>query len=100
MVKDIKLANVRPIAEPRPAEKPGQKEPVSGQSFSQTLEKAVTQMNEVARQSTTPAAGGDASSIQAEYSAAKKQFDTMMRVEQQLRQLHQNITRKPTQDKG
>jgi len=100
MVKDIKLGNVRPIAEPRTPDKAGRKQPVSGQSFSQTLEKAVTQMNEVSRQSTTPAAGGDATSIQAEVSAAKKQFDTLMRVEQQLRQLHQNITRKPTQDKG
>jgi flagellar hook-basal body complex protein FliE len=99
-MKDIKIGNVRPIAEPRAPEKSGRKEPVSGQSFSQTLERAVTQMNEVTRQSATPAAGADATAIQAEYSAAKQQFDTLMRVEQQLRQLHQNITRKPTQDKG
>ena len=99
-MKDIKIGTLRPIAEPRTPDKAGRKEPVSGQSFSQTLERAVTQMNEVARQSATPTAGGDATSIQADYSAAKKQFDTLMRVEQQLRQLHQNITRKPTQDKG
>jgi hypothetical protein len=98
-MKDIHIGNIRPIAEPRSTQKPAQKEPVAGQSFSQTLEKAVTQMNEVSSRS-APAGGGDASSIQAEYSAAKQQFDTLMRVEQQLRELHQNITRKPTQDKS
>ena len=96
---DNKIGNIRPIAEPRTSEKSARKEPVSGQSFSQTLEQAVTQMNEVARQSSITPAGGDASSIKAGYSAAKQQFDTLMRVEQQLRQLHQNITSKPPQDK-
>jgi len=99
-MKDVKIGNVRPIAEPRSTEKPARKGPVTGQSFSQTLEKAVTQMNEVTRDHAATPAGADTSSIQAEYSAAKRQFDTLMRVEQQLRQLHQNITRKATQDES
>jgi hypothetical protein len=99
---DTKIGpTVRPVAEPRPAEKPARKEPVAGQSFSQTLEKAVTQMNEVTRERAAAApASADSSSIQAEYTAAKRQFDTLMRVEQQLRQLHQNVTRKATQDES
>lgn len=99
-MKDVNVGNIRPIAEPRAGEKPARKAPVSGQSFSQTLEHAVTQMNEVTRQSAATPSKGDASSIQADYSVAKQQFDTLMRVEQQLRQLHQNITGKPTQDKS
>ena len=97
-MKDIKIGTIRPLAEPRSSDKPARKDQVGGPDFSRALERAVTQMNEIARQSAVAPTGGDASAIQQQYSAAKQQFDTLMRLEQQLRQLHQNLTGKPTQD--
>jgi len=99
-MKDINIGTIRPLAEPRSGEKPARKEQVGGQNFSQTLEKAVMQANEIARQSAVGPTGADATGIQKDYSAAKQQFDTLMRVEQQLRQLHRTITAKPTQDEN
>ena len=96
-MKDIKIGNVRPIAEPRAPEKSTRKAPVQGPSFSKTLERAVTEMNEVSRQSGPAAASSDTKAIQAGIAAANKHFDTLKRVELQLREHYQNITRKPSQ---
>jgi hypothetical protein len=96
----VKIGSIRPVAEPRTPDKAARKAPAGTQHFSKSLERAVTELNQVSQQSGVAATRGDASSIQAEYSAAKEQFDTLMRVEQELRQLHRNITQKPTQDEG
>jgi len=45
-------------------------------------------------------AGSDARAILDAAAAEKARFESAMREAEQLRQLHQNITRKPTQDES
>ena len=96
-MKNINIGNIRPIAEPRPAEKPSRKGPASGLSFSETLETAVSQMNKATRTSGVDAQRIDTHSIQQEYTAANEQYVQLMRAKENLNQLHQMIINKSSE---
>jgi hypothetical protein len=97
-MKDIKIQNVNPVAEPKAAEKAGRKGKVTGQSFSETLKHTVANLNDLNRTIPADAATGVAdaksSTIQDEISNAKDNFDRMMMEKQNLFQLYQRITNK------
>lgn len=97
-VKDIKIQNISPVADPKGAQKAGRKEKVAGQSFSDTLNSTVANLNDLNEQIPAGAAQSatDASSatIQQEINNAKDSFDRMMAEKQNLFQLYQRITNK------
>lgn len=91
-MKDMKIGTIRPIAEPRASEKQTRKGPLSGVSFQQEL----ARISEATGKSAPTAASGDTKAILDGAAAHAKHLDTMRRVEQQLREQYQNVTRKPT----
>ncbi len=95
-MKDIKIQNVRPIADPKAADKTGRKEKVVGQSFNETLNTTVANLNDLNSQIPGKAGvtGADSASIKEEISNAKEAFDKMMLEKQNLFQLYQRITNK------
>lgn len=96
-MKDIKIQNVQPIADPKAAAKTGRKEKVAGQSFNETLNSTVANLNDLNSQIPAKAAGvtgADSASIEEEISNAKEAFDKMMLEKQNLFQLYQRITNK------
>ncbi len=97
-IKDIKIHNVNPVSDAKGAEKAGRKEKVAGQSFSDTLNSTVANLNNLNEQipAETAQGGVDANStkIQQEISNAKASFDRMMAEKQNLFQLYQRITNK------
>lgn len=93
-MNDIKVGHLKPIGQPATPEKATQTPNSGAVSFSQTLEKAVTQANEAARQvDSTPAK--DALDLRRQLDEANTNLAKMNQVEQQLRELHQKVTQSP-----
>ena len=97
-MKDIKIQNVNPVADPKGAAKTGRKDTVSGKSFSDTLNSTVASLNDLNEQipagATQGAVDAKSSKFQQEISDAKASFDRMMAEKQNLFQLYQRITNK------
>lgn len=97
-MKDIKIQNVNPVADPKAVEKGGRKKNVAGQSFSDTLNNTVANLNDLNERipagATEKVADGNSAKIQQEISNAKQSFDRMMAEKQNLFQLYQRITNK------
>ena len=95
-IKDINIHSVNPVADAKGAQKAGRKAKVAGQSFSDTLNTTVANLNDLNEKIPARAAQGavDAKStkIQQEISNAKASFDRMMAEKQNLFQLYQRIT--------
>lgn len=91
--------NIRPVQEPRPQDKPARKERgPAAQEFDKSLQQAMQELNKLNQQPATPAAG-NARAILDAAAAEQARFESAMREADRLRQLHQNITQKPAQDK-
>lgn len=95
-MKDVKLQTVRPVAEPRPGEKPARKEKAAGTSFNDTLKDTVARMNELKAQAEGTLKGGD-HTIKEEIDAAREMYDRMMLEKKNLSQLYHRIK---TQDES
>ncbi|MCZ6628216.1 MAG: hypothetical protein O7E56_08310 [SAR324 cluster bacterium] len=96
-MKDIKIQNVKPIADPKTVEKGGRKDKVAGQSFNETLNSTVANLNDLNNRIAGEGAtvtGTDSASIKEGISSAKESFDKMMAEKQNLFQLYQRITNK------
>ncbi len=97
-MKDIKIQNVTPVADPKATGKAGRKGNVVGQSFSETLNNTVANLNDLNRKIPAHAAPGvsdaNSSTIQDEISNAKDSFDRMMMEKQNLFRLYQRIANK------
>ncbi len=95
-MKDTKIQNVRPIAEPRPAGKTGRKEKVAGKSFHETLNTTISRMNDLKHQADASlnVKEAKAASIKEEINSAKDIYDKMMREKQNLSQLYYRIKNK------
>lgn len=91
-MKDVKIGTIQPIREPRATQKQTRKGPASGVSFQQELARISADTGK----SAPAAAPGDTKAILDGAAAHAKHMDTMRRVEQQLREQYQNVTRKPT----
>ena len=91
---------IRPVGEPRPSERPARKEPGAGQDFQATLNDVQDALKQADAQKAAQPTATDTQSILDAAAAEQAKFESMMRAKQQLTLLHQNITRKPTTDKG
>lgn len=101
-MKDIKVANVQPVAEPKASQKAGRKEKATGASFddalNDSLQSTVAKLNDLHSQIQTESGGktppADSAAIKEEISAAKESFDQMMLQRRNLFQLYQRIANK------
>ena len=98
-MKDIKLHNVRPVAEPLSPGKTGKKTKVEGESFNDTLQTTIARMNDLKNQADASLTVKEAktASIKEEITSAKEIFDKMMLEKKSLSQLYQHIK---TQDEA
>ncbi len=94
-MKDMKIRNVQPIAEPKLSEKTGRKENVTGPSFNEELQGSIARMNELNIQSAAnpEAKGVQAADITNEISKAREDFDQLMQIKQNLSRLYHDITK-------
>ncbi len=97
-MKDVNFNNIKPVAEPRSTDKPARKEPARQERFDAALEKARSELDQVATGDPVNARDNarnmDAKAIKDQLDAATEDFHRMMRVEQSLRQAHRMITQK------
>lgn len=89
--------NIRPVAEPRVADKTPRKAPAQGIDFSTTLKQVLNETGPAGAAASKPT---DTQAILDGAAAHAKHMDTMRRVEQALREEFANITQKPAQDKN
>ena len=102
-MKDVKIQNIQPTADPKAAGKANRKETaVAGQSFKETLTESLqstvaTMSNlnaEIQKDPAVKTTQADPSSMKEEIHAAKENFDQMMLQKQNLFQLYQRLTNK------
>jgi hypothetical protein len=101
-MKDVKITNIQPVAEPKGAQKPGRKEKTAGPSFddalSDSLKNTVARLNDLNAQIQKEPAGkvseADSASMKEEINAARENFDQMMLQKQNLARLYQRLTNK------
>ncbi len=91
IMKDIKIQNIQPVAEPKSAGKTGKKEEIAGPSFSDTLQTTIARMNDLKIQADATLSEAKAESIKDEISTAKEIFDKMMLEKKNLSQLYHHI---------
>ena len=91
--------NIRPIAEPRPSDRPSRKHPAASKDFATLLENAKSELQSLQSQPPDKAAS-DATTIQAQYDVEKQNYDAVMRARQQISQAYLDIKNKPTPDKS
>ncbi|MCH8842266.1 MAG: hypothetical protein IID61_04730 [SAR324 cluster bacterium] len=90
---DIKIQNVLPVQDHRPADRIAPKEGGSGQLFEQTLANTLRSLSEVESTVDNAVQAKDvkAVSIQDEIKASNEQFQKMMKAKQNLAMLFHNI---------
>lgn len=101
-MKDVKVQNIQPVADPKATQKSGRKEKLTGPSFNEALDEslnnAVARLNDLNAQIPQEPAGkvkqADATSMKEEITAAKDAYDQMMLEKQNLARLYQRLTNK------
>ncbi len=93
-MKEINVRDLHAVVDPRRSERQAPKPQPGGRGFSETLESAVNQMNQVGQRGAVSTGKVDTFSIQEEVTAAQEEFAKLMQVERNLRELHQMLTRK------
>ena len=100
-MKDIKINNpVKPIVEPRTAQRAKASPQAGSGSFEATLESTVVRMNTVANQvkGLSGEASGKAASIREKADAVAENFNELMRVQQDLSKLYQRMQPKSSKE--
>ncbi len=94
-MKDLKIGNVQPIADPKRQGKTDRKENVAGPSFTEELQGSIARMNElnIQNQANLQAKDVKAADMTNEISKAREDFDQMMQVKQNLSRLYHDITK-------
>lgn len=105
-MKDIHLGTIKPLAEPRPADKPGRKEQTGQarggqQDFARTLESVTARLDHAKAQGTVPTPEEvTPSSIREQVNTLNKQYDEVMSARQSLAQLYHSMKAAKAEDKG